>query len=105
MNNVNNVVSALKKLSIEKITYSIITLAGLVFIGKRLFGKKKVNKRFYNKQKKRVSIRLGMLFFTGFKGELDIIRKPVQCDESELNRSMKKMKIMKKFAEKIVQEK
>jgi hypothetical protein len=101
MNNVKNVMSALKQIPKEMIAYSIFSIAGILFLGKRIFSRKKVNKKIYSKQKKRISQRLKLMFFTNFKGELNFISKKAESAESELNKSSNQLMKMKNFAEKL----
>ena len=93
----------LTKLTQEAIIYSTCIIAGTVFIMKRLFGRRKVNKYFFDKNKKKITIR-SKLFFSDMTKKVEIRNMNDLYKQNAQNMEQNKFMKMKKIVEKISDE-
>jgi hypothetical protein len=92
--------NTINKISKEALIYSTIVIAGSIFIVKKLLGKRKVNKNFYDKSKKKATLKTKLFFDNLMKGVQ--IRQSSNLDNSEsLDSVNNKFVKMKKFIEKV----
>lgn len=112
--------NTLFKLSKDLVIYSSIIVASTLFIAKKLFGKRKINKTFYDKNKKKISMK-AKLFFRDLSKKVEIVETTYMEDELEgmenyssslnntggsnsLGRKNNKYIKMKRFVEKVTKE-